>query len=226
MAMKLDKVVPLGRTLREYRAMFSLTDADLQAKILGCADGPASFNAELTAMGGSVTSIDPIYVMQPGEIQRAFDAVVDDIFTQVQTTRDDWVWDFHGSPDGLRAERERALACFLEDFAQPGASNRYVTASLPTLPLKDNAFDFVVCSHFLFLYSELLDEQMHLQSMAEMLRVGREVRVFPLLSLDLNPSPHVNAVIAWARDNGMQAELRRVDYEVQKGADTMLVVRR
>jgi hypothetical protein len=26
--------------------MFALTDADLQLKILGCADGPASFNTE------------------------------------------------------------------------------------------------------------------------------------------------------------------------------------
>ncbi len=58
MAFTLDKVVPWGRSLDEYRRMFALTDSDLEKRILGCADGPASFNAELTANGGSVVSCD------------------------------------------------------------------------------------------------------------------------------------------------------------------------
>ena len=32
--------------------MFDLSAADLGRRILGCGDGPASFNAELTAQGG------------------------------------------------------------------------------------------------------------------------------------------------------------------------------
>ena len=41
----LDQVVPWGRSFDEYRRMFALTDADLSRVILGCGDGPASFNA-------------------------------------------------------------------------------------------------------------------------------------------------------------------------------------
>ena len=41
--------------------MFSLTEGDLKKTILGCSDGPASFNAELTARGGDVISVDPAY---------------------------------------------------------------------------------------------------------------------------------------------------------------------
>ncbi len=52
--MKLEEVVPWGRTLAEYQSMFSLSETDLTAKILGCGDGPASFNAEMMKLGYSV----------------------------------------------------------------------------------------------------------------------------------------------------------------------------
>jgi hypothetical protein len=59
--MNLSSIVPWGRSFDEYRAMFALSDADLQGRVLGCGDGPASFNAEATAMGARVVSVDPIY---------------------------------------------------------------------------------------------------------------------------------------------------------------------
>ncbi|MHB1927314.1 MAG: hypothetical protein ACYCRD_08630 [Leptospirillum sp.] len=61
MAFTLNEVVPWGRSFSEYQKMFALTDSDLENRILGCADGPASFNAGLTAQGGKVVSIDPLY---------------------------------------------------------------------------------------------------------------------------------------------------------------------
>jgi hypothetical protein len=61
MAMKLDTVVPFGRSLSEYTQMFSLTATDLSQRILGVGDGPASFNAEATQPKGTVISVDPIY---------------------------------------------------------------------------------------------------------------------------------------------------------------------
>jgi hypothetical protein len=41
--------------------MFALSDADLRGRVLGCADGPASFNAEATRRGTSIISADPLY---------------------------------------------------------------------------------------------------------------------------------------------------------------------
>ncbi|MCZ6555492.1 MAG: SAM-dependent methyltransferase, partial [Candidatus Dadabacteria bacterium] len=35
MAVELENVVPLGRSLKEYKLMFDLTDNDLDKKILG-----------------------------------------------------------------------------------------------------------------------------------------------------------------------------------------------
>jgi len=50
----LDQVVPWGRSFDEYRRMFALTDAELGLRIIGCGDGPASFNAEATRRGTAV----------------------------------------------------------------------------------------------------------------------------------------------------------------------------
>ena len=77
MSFTLENVVPWGRTLAEYRAMFSLTDADLQKSILGCSDGPAGFNAELTGMGGRIISADPIYQFPAEQIRVRGDEVYD-----------------------------------------------------------------------------------------------------------------------------------------------------
>ena len=49
MVMKLEKVVPFGRSLAEYKSMFALADNALDTKIIGVGDGPASFNAEMYA---------------------------------------------------------------------------------------------------------------------------------------------------------------------------------
>ena len=56
----LDHIVPWGRSFDEYRRMFALSEADAQLRMLGCADGPASFNADATRQGASVVSCDPL----------------------------------------------------------------------------------------------------------------------------------------------------------------------
>src|SRR5262245_13359682 len=57
----LDQVVPWGRSFDEYRRMFALSDDELRLRIVGCGDGPASFNAEARRRGCRVVSIDPLY---------------------------------------------------------------------------------------------------------------------------------------------------------------------
>ena len=66
--MELSKVVPWGRSSNEYREMFSLSEVDLKIKILGCGDGPACFNAEMSKSGGNVISVDPIYQFNAEQI--------------------------------------------------------------------------------------------------------------------------------------------------------------
>ena len=114
--MVLDQIVPFGRSMDEYERMFAFTLQDYLKFIIAVADGPASFNAEMTAEGYQVFSVDPIYQFTGDEIKSRFDACVDNIIEQVRNTPDNWVWNYHKSPEDLRANREKAIALFLADF--------------------------------------------------------------------------------------------------------------
>lgn len=195
MVMKLDKVVPFGRSLDEYRCIFNLSDTDLEKKIIGIGDGPASFNAEMKTRGKEVTSLDPLYEFSANEIEIQFYQVVDNIITQVKQTQDDWVWSFHKSPDHLRENRVNALRMFIEDYNAGKIEGRYVIGELPKLDVNDQQYDIALCSHFLFLYSEHLNFMFHLAAILEMLRIAKEVRIFPLLTLAFNQSPHLKPLI-------------------------------
>ena len=60
-------------------------------------------------------------------------------------------------------------------------AKRYVYNELPKLSFKDNSFDLVLSSHFLFLYSEHLSLQFHIDSILEMCRVStKEVKMSTL----------------------------------------------
>jgi hypothetical protein len=81
----LNKVVPWGRSFDEYRRMFALTDEDLQRRILGCADGPAGFNAEATRLGARVISSDPLYDFSVDQIRERIAATAEDILGTNET---------------------------------------------------------------------------------------------------------------------------------------------
>ena len=75
----LDQVVPWGRSFEEYQRMFALTDEDLRLRIIGCGDGPASFNPEAARRGARVTSCDPIYRWDVAQIRNRIDVTYDEI---------------------------------------------------------------------------------------------------------------------------------------------------
>lgn len=81
--MELKDVVPWGRFLAEYQSMFSLTDSDFKKSILGCGDGPASFNAEMTAAGSHVVSADPVYAFSEFQIRSRIAEVYPTILKQL-----------------------------------------------------------------------------------------------------------------------------------------------
>ncbi len=54
--------------------MFKLTKEDIEKRILDCAGGPASFNDDLSRLGGKIVSIDPAYRMPPEKIKAHIDA--------------------------------------------------------------------------------------------------------------------------------------------------------
>jgi len=209
MVMQLEKVVPFGRSLDEYFKMFNLSSKDLQQRIIGVGDGPASFNAEGTKVEKNITSIDPIYEFSGREIRQRFDQVVDNIIDQVIATSENWVWSYHASPQALKENRIKAIEIFLADYDQGKQEGRYLNQELPCMSFADQSFDLALCSHLLFLYSAHLDQDFHTESIKEMLRVSQEVRIFPLLTLTQETSPYLNCVINEFSKLGYFVEIKK-----------------
>ncbi len=223
--MKLKTIVPWGRNLSEYIDMFRLTDDELKkSRILGCGDGPASFSAEVTALGGKVTSIDPIYQFSTEEIASRIDEVALEVMAEVRKKQDDFVWKNIANPDALYAMRMSAMQTFLADFTEGKEQGRFKYEMLPSLSFNDAQFDLALSSHFLFLYSEHLDEQFHIEAIDEMLRVAREVRIFPLVTLNGEVSAHLVSVLAYLKSRGYSCEVIKTEYEFQKGGNEMLLI--
>jgi SAM-dependent methyltransferase len=229
MSFTLEQVVPWGRTFDEYVRMFGLTQADLDCRILGCGDGPASFNAEATERGYRVISCDPIYEFAAEAIDQRVQETYPVIIDQLNQNLGDYVWDTSAAPGfatptELGTARLSAMRRFLADYPQGRTQGRYITASLPTLPFADQEFDLALCSHFLFLYSEQLSLEFHRESIREMCRVAREVRIFPLLHLAVRESPYVQPLASALRSEGKQVDFVRVPYEFQRGANMYMSV--
>lgn len=225
MVMKLDQVVPFGRSFDEYQKMFNLASQELQKHILSVGDGPASFNAEGTEIDVNITSIDPIYRFSGAEIKQRFDAVVDNIIDQIIATPNNWVWQYHKNPQELKARRIKTLETFLQDYNQGKQEGRYQAQELPKLDFADGAFDLALCSHFLFLYSEQCDQDFHFASIKEILRISREVRIFPLLTLMQKTSPYLNFIVNQFSELGYSVAIKEVPYELQPGGNKMLIIK-
>ncbi len=223
--MKLENVVPWGRNLDEYKNMFLLSKQDLQSKILGCGDGPSSFNVEITKQGGNVTSIDPIYQFTKDEIQQRIDKTSKTVSKQVRANQNDFIWKNIKSVDELIDIRLSAMDNFIKDYHEGKTKGRYIYQELPKLTFDDNSFDLVLSSHFLFLYSEHFDLEFHINSILEMSRVAKkEVRIFPLLDLKNNKSEYLKPILETLQNRGFKTEIVKTDYEFQKGAYEMLKV--
>tara|TARA_R110000823_G_C15909289_1_gene497608 strand:- start:518 stop:1141 length:624 start_codon:yes stop_codon:yes gene_type:complete len=205
--------------------MFELSDDDLNTRILGCGDGPASFNAEATERGYQIISCDPVYQFKAEEIRRRIDDVYPEIMTKMQQGAGDYIWHSLGGVEQLGEARMKAMSRFLSDFDAGCRQGRYVSASLPTLPFADSEFDLALCSHYLFLYSDHVDGAAHLASMRELCRVASEVRVFPVVSLDGKASKHLDSVMTTLSVDGIDVSLQPVSYRFQKGATEMLVAK-
>lgn len=222
----LDQVVPWGRSFDEYRRMFALSEHELGLRILGCGDGPASFNSEATRRGARVVSCDPIYRYEARQIRARIAATSDEILAQARQNADEFVWTSIRSVDELGRVRMDAMTEFLEDYPRGRAAGRYIDAELPDLPFGDQSFDLALCSHLLFLYSAQLGESFHLAAIREMSRVAVEVRVFPLLALGATPSPLVEPVAEACRVQGFRVSIEDVPYEFQRGGNQMMRIQR
>lgn len=225
MGFTLDKVVPWGRSYDEYVSMFDLTEAELGLRILGCGDGPAAFNSVLSQRGGHIVSVDPVYAFDEGQIRVRIAETYETVMAQTRQNHSNFIWGVIPSVEQLGSLRMAAMETFLADFELGKLEGRYIDGELPSLPFASGQFDIALSSHFLFLYSAHFSAEFHLQAIQEMLRVSREVRVFPLLTLDGSLSSHLSFVSGHLSCQGFNVQIKNVPYEFQRGGNQMLVIK-
>ena len=173
-----------ARGLDDYRHMLDLDDAALaQCHFLDCASGASAFGVEVRGRGGQVLSVDPLYgAGLPAVHERALHNL--NHCEQWLGTHTDIIdWDYLDSPAAYRRSGLRSLASFTADFtARP---DRYLGASLPTVPLGDDTVDVALCANFLFAYADTFDVDFHVAAITELARIARsEVLIHPTNARD------------------------------------------
>ncbi len=224
MGLKLETVVPWGRSMTEYVRMFHLKGSDFNLKIIDCAGGPASFNAQMNNQGYQVVSCDPIYEFSVSEIAKRIQQTYSLIMNGIENNQHNYLWIEIESPAKLGEIRMAAMHQFLEDFPLGLEEKRYLTDGLPVLPFPANQFDLALCSHFLFTYSDHFSAEFHIEAIAEMCRVAKEARIFPLLNISGEPSPLLHPVLSELQKQGYVVEIKQVPYEFQRGGNLLLRV--
>ncbi len=222
MTFRYEEAVPWGRSFDEYRRMFNLTDEELNSRIIGCADGPASFNAHMARRGYQMVSCDPLYQFTTTQIEARIEATYQNVIGQTCANQAHFVWNVIQSIDELGAVRLSAMREFLADFAHGKKQGRYIAAELPALPFATASFDLALCAHFLFFYSDNLALAFHEQAIATLCRIAKEVRIFPLLTYNAVRSPFIEEIIPHLEKSGRRVSIESVPYEFQRGGNQML----
>lgn len=222
----IDRIAFFGRTYAEYLSMFDLNGSMLKnGPVLDCPSGASSFASEAHQLGIDVTSCDILYNHALEEFFERGKRDIEHVFEKFDEAAHLYVWRYYKNKAEVIALRNKALKLFAEDFPAGFKEKRYIHAELPSLPFPDKTFLLVVSGNFLFLYGNRLDFDFHIACIKELVRVcSGEVRIFPLVGLDAMPYPYLDDIMSSIGSDGIEAEIVKVPFEFQRGANEMMKI--
>jgi SAM-dependent methyltransferase len=224
MSLQLDDFLMTGRTFEEYVAFFDLDATSMKnMRVLDCPSGASSFIAEAKSKAIVAQGCDILYCYDRDALRAQGEKSIEKIYADTSWMADN-NFDFYHSIERHKEHRVGALEAFCVDYN----TKDYWFAELPKLPYADNSFDLVLSSHLLFVYDDRLDLVFHEASIAEMLRISKEVRIFPLVDYKNsrvdesdNLSPFAYQIV-----EKFGGEIVKVGFEFQKNAGYMLKIKR
>ncbi len=216
MGFSLDHVIFFGRTWDECLSMYALEESDLAGqRILDCPGGPDALVAEGIGRGLDIHAVDPQYAHEPDVLEaRGRDEIIDSMRKWQEDPAQ--AWDQKQADEFTRLKLD-ALGSFITAYRSH--RDRFIDASLPDLPFEDEAFDLVLSGHLLFLYASIedgglmshdrLDLDFHVKAVRELVRVGREVRIFPTFATTgpARRQPYVEPVMETLAGEGFTVDL-------------------
>jgi len=210
-----------ARSFDEYIKMFSLNLNLLKNKnILDCAAGASSFAAVMNKKGYKVTALDLLYDKDPQFLKEICENHLNVLISALSPFKHHFKWNYFKNLHELKEHRLIAQTEFLKDYTKH-RGKKYIKADLTKLPFNDNAFSLVLCSHLLFIYDHRLSYEFHLNSINEMIRVGDEVRIYPLVKHKAMKSEFVKQI---EHDLMEEADIKieKVNYEFRLGGNEMM----
>jgi hypothetical protein len=212
----------IGRTKDEYMKMFDLSLNLLEGKsILDFPGGACSFAAEGRELGLDTTCADIEYGRTARSLLETCENDVERAMSGFDNSTNLFnLKEMYGDLEGLKKNRISAYQAFLNDYLEN--PDRYKKTRLPKSQFKDNQFDLVLSGHFLFLYSDRVSYDFHLKALEELARIGKEVRIYPLIGLNGKSYLHTSKLIQELTLKGINGELLKTNYEFLKGANMML----
>lgn len=222
--LNLKNIALIGRTFEEYYKMFDLNSSLKNELILDVASGVSSFCAEANAKGYNVTASDRIYTSSPKDIEQKCRQDLDEVIKQLPDLVDLFAWNFFKDIRALKAQREKAYKLFIEDFKNYG-TKRYMPVEYPSTDFIDNQFTISLISHFLFLYEDHINYDLHKKIILELLRItSKEIRIFPIVNLKGKKSSFVDTLMHDTDFGRFQISVEKVDYEFMKNGNEMMVI--
>jgi len=225
MPLELDNILITGRTYDEYATFFDLDEQMLIGKkVLDCPSGASSFiktarDKEIFAQG-----VDILYEYDIEDIYEQGKVSIDKIYED-SSWMDGFNFEFYRSIENHKKHRFNALESFVKDYNK----DDYSFMELPKLNFENDSFDLVLSSHLLFVYDDRFDYEFHKNAILEMLRVSKEVRLFPLVDFqnkhekkEKNFSPYVYMILEDLKE--YRCEILKVDFEFQPRANFMLKI--
>ncbi|MGC9516695.1 MAG: methyltransferase domain-containing protein [Methanomicrobiales archaeon] len=213
----------IGRSWQEYIKMFNLHGNVLgEGKILDCAAGASSFTAKMNQEGYDITALDEIYDKSPDYLQNKCKKHLQVLINALSTMEGHFLWGYFQDLADLKRKRMKACCDFAADYKKNHGKN-YIKADITQIPYNDNSFSLVLCSHLLFIYDHRLSYDFHKKSILEMLRVGKEVRIYPLVKHKSKKSEYLTSIMDDLSPSA-DLELVNVDYEFRKGGNQMLQI--
>ncbi len=217
------------RSFEEYVKMFALNQEALsRGPILDVAAGASSFVAEANARGLHAVAADPMYELDPDDIVRSGLREIDVSTGKLAGLQEHFDWTYYGNIASHRMIREASLRRFADDYREAGQS-RYIAARLPELPMPDDSFELVLCSHFLFLYGDQFDYDFHRRAVEELLRVCREggqVLIYPIRTLKFARYAHLSELLDACAAAGGSARFAATELPFIPGSTEILALTR
>ena len=219
----MKRLVLWGHHLDEYRDMFDLPQAALGMRFLEFQSGVSAFQADLRSQAAHLVSYDTWFDLSQADLQQKAEASFAERLTQITQRSEEFdLSRYAGSLEQLVAYRRQGMAEFFQDYDLGHAEGRYLFAAQTILPFADFFFDYALSAHHFFSATAPQSVDYHIETIEELARAAKEVRIFPLVDVQGVPSELLGPVILALQCKNYGIEVRNVAYHLQPRGNAML----